>query len=50
MNIPPRVKAYLVKVHHALEVVWKLQAGGELADAAAMLRRKNGSGFTVTGV
>jgi uncharacterized protein (UPF0332 family) len=28
------VEAYLAKAHHALEVAWKLQAGGELADAA----------------
>ena len=34
MNIPPEVKAYLAKAHHALEVAWKLQSGGELADAA----------------
>ena len=34
MNHSPEVKAYLAKAHHALEVAWKLQAGGELADAA----------------
>ena len=34
MNIPPEVNAYLAKAHHALEVAWKLQGGGELADAA----------------
>ena len=34
MNHPPEVEAYLSKAHHALEVAWKLQAGGELADAA----------------
>jgi uncharacterized protein (UPF0332 family) len=34
MNFPPEVNAYLAKAHHALEVAWKLQAGGELADAA----------------
>ena len=34
MNITPEVKAYLVEGQHALEVAWKLQAGGELADAA----------------
>jgi hypothetical protein len=34
MNITPEVEAYLAKAHHALEVAWKLQAGGELADAA----------------
>jgi len=25
---PPEVNAYLAKAHHALEVAWKLQAGG----------------------
>ena len=34
MNLSPEVKAYLSKAHHALEVAWKLQTGGELADAA----------------
>jgi uncharacterized protein (UPF0332 family) len=34
MNLSPEVEAYLGKAHHALEVARKLQAGGELADAA----------------
>lgn len=34
MNLSPEVEAYLGKAHHALEVAGKLQAGGELADAA----------------
>jgi uncharacterized protein (UPF0332 family) len=34
MNLTPEVEAYLVKARHALEVAWKLQAGGELSDAA----------------
>lgn len=34
MNLPPEVEAYLAKAHHASEVAWKLQTGGELADAA----------------
>jgi uncharacterized protein (UPF0332 family) len=34
MNLTPEVEAYLAKAHHALEVAWKLQTGGELADAA----------------
>lgn len=34
MILSLEVEAYLAKAHHALEVAWKLQAGGELADAA----------------
>jgi hypothetical protein len=34
MNLSSEVEAYLGKAHHALEVARKLQAGGELADAA----------------
>ncbi|MBI4966229.1 MAG: HEPN domain-containing protein [Desulfomonile tiedjei] len=34
MKLLPEVEAYLAKAHHALEVAWKLQAGGDLPDAA----------------
>jgi hypothetical protein len=34
MKLLPEVAAYLAKARHALEVAGKLQAGGELGDAA----------------